>query len=58
MSRPGMTDEQFQTILANQIPDAEKRARADVVIETITLEDARKSVRQVLRDVKKKMGHA
>lgn len=58
MSRPGMTDEQFQTILANQIPDAEKRARADVVIETITLEDARKSVRQVLRDVKKKMGYA
>ena len=34
MARPGATEAMFATILARQTPDAEKRERADFVIET------------------------
>ncbi len=51
LERSGMTDDQFQTILDKQLPDAEKRTRADYVIETTTLADARAQVKSVLEQI-------
>ena len=48
LARPGMTDAQLDMILARQMPDAEKRARADHVIQTLTLDDTRAAVRHLI----------
>ncbi|MBC9034590.1 dephospho-CoA kinase [Sphingomonas sp. JC676] len=49
LARPGMTAERFEAILAHQMPDAEKRARADFVIPTGgTLAETRERVTSLI----------
>jgi dephospho-CoA kinase len=49
LARPGMTEARFAAILARQMPDAEKRARADFVIDSgCSLEETRMQVRAVI----------
>ena len=54
LARPGMTETQFEAILARQLPDAEKRRRADHLIETTTLDEARAKVRALIAELKDK----
>ena len=49
LARPGMTVDRFEAILARQTPDAEKRRRADFVIDTGRgLEIARARVAEIV----------
>ncbi len=49
LARPGMSAEKFEEILKKQMPDAEKRQRADFVINTANgFDDARAQVRALL----------
>jgi dephospho-CoA kinase len=52
--RPDMTDAKFAAILAKQMPDAEKRARADFVVDTSKgFDAARAQVHDILARVAK-----
>ena len=52
MARPGMTEDLFRSILAKQVPDAEKRRRADYIIDTSQgLEPARAAVAKILEEL-------
>ncbi len=55
LARPGMTEEKFNMILSRQTPDAEKRARADYVIDTGgSIDAARHQVQEIIADLRRK----
>ena len=58
LSRGTMTRDQFEAIRAKQMPDVEKRARADFVIVTDSVEHARAQVQSVTRTIRDRIAHA
>ncbi len=57
LERPGMTAEKFEMILKRQLPDADKRERADFVIDTgHGIEAARGRVREIIAELKASKG--
>jgi dephospho-CoA kinase len=58
LARPGMTGEALDAILARQMPDAEKRRRADYVITTEAMDTARAAVHRILSEIRSKVAAA
>ena len=53
LARPGMTEAKLASILAKQMPDAEKRARADFIVDTSTdLDSTRAQIHAILRSLR------
>jgi dephospho-CoA kinase len=49
LERPGMSPEKFLRILSHQMPDSEKRKRADFVVPTdVSMDETRASVRRIV----------
>lgn len=54
LRRPGMTAERFERLLVKQLPDAEKRQRADFVVDTSQgFDSARAQVRAILQNLER-----
>jgi dephospho-CoA kinase len=52
LARPGMSEDKFRAILAQQVPDAEKRRQADYIIDTgHGMESARRGVGMVITEL-------
>lgn len=52
LARPGMTEEKFESILAKQVPDAEKRQLADYVVDTGSgFEVTRKAIGAIIAEL-------
>ena len=58
LERDGMTEGKLNGILSRQLPDSDKRARADFIIETSTLEGAQTAVHDVIEQIKNRQSHA
>ena len=54
LARPGMNAAQLKAILARQTPDAEKRKRADFVIETLDMDSTRQDVQNLVEQLRGK----
>ena len=49
LKRPGMTEEKYRAILSKQMPDVEKREKADFVVDsTISVADAQSQIRDII----------
>lgn len=56
LARPNMTEEKFNMILSRQTPDAEKRRRADYIVDSgHSIETARSQVANIIADLKKRI---
>ena len=56
LSRAGMTEAKFEAILARQMPDAEKRARADFVIDSSgDFEETRAQIKAIIAELRGKL---
>ena len=54
LARPGMTSEKFERIVAGQLPDAEKRQRADYVVETDKgFEEMRRQLEKIISQIRR-----
>jgi dephospho-CoA kinase len=52
LERPGLTEEKLEALIANQLSDAEKRRRADFIVDTSQgFDAARAQVAEILRQV-------
>ncbi|HCQ66686.1 MAG TPA: dephospho-CoA kinase [Rhodobacteraceae bacterium] len=58
LERDRMDIATFETILSKQMPDADKRARADFVIETVEIDAARAQVHRVIDAVREGLADA
>lgn len=59
LARAGMSEERFSDILAKQMPDAEKRKKAEFIVDSsISLEDAQAQVRAILKQIRSRSGTA
>lgn len=52
LSRPGMTAQQFDLILAKQMPDADKRQRADYIIPSDTIDSATQAIEDIVDHIR------
>jgi dephospho-CoA kinase len=52
LERPGMSEDKFAAIVSRQLPDAQKRARADFVIDTgLGMDNAHNEVREIIHQL-------
>ncbi len=59
LSRPGMTAEKFERILAQQLPDDEKKRRADFVVDTSSsIEETRRELDRIVESLEGRRGTA
>jgi dephospho-CoA kinase len=58
LARGTMSAADLDRILARQMPDSEKRARADWVIDTSTMDTAQAGVNTILRSIRQRLHHA
>ena len=55
LARGQMTEAEFEMILSRQLPNDQKRARADWIIDTVSMDSARKTVRAILADIRQRL---
>lgn len=54
LARPGMSEDKFEAILAQQMPDAEKRALSDFIVDTSdSIADAHRQIKEIIAKIRK-----